>query len=99
MMTAKQQRMIAQKIRTFNDKCEELEHTDTQEAWDILILVEALIEGNRGMPKLVNKPLTETHGDGECPECGVDIPAKEIDLPCPECESLPAKGKGGKKNG
>jgi len=34
------------------------------------------------------KPLTEVHGGGECSECGVDIPADEIDLPCPECEDI-----------
>ncbi len=45
MMSRVQQRMIAHKIRVFNDKCEALEHTDTQEAWDLLILIEALIEG------------------------------------------------------
>lgn len=87
-MTDRQQKMIAQKIRVFNDKCEEREHTDVQEAYDLLVLIEALIEGT-GAKKEVFEVET---GGGECPECGVDIPAKEIDLPCPECESLPAKG-------
>ena len=34
----------------------------------------------------------ETEQGGECPECGVDIPAREMHLPCAECDAPAPSG-------
>lgn len=74
---------IIDQIEIFSERCGKAEHTDTGEAWELFTDIQskltAMVYG-RG------EILTEVHGGGECPECGVDIPADEIDLPCPECD-------------
>ena len=81
-------------MKPYNDSIEA--HEDQQEIINTLVssLSNLLIWDDGNLPgdlideaKAAIAKATEGEQNGECPECGADIPAREMHLPCAECNT------------